>query len=150
MVGPSSNRPCCSSPVGVEPQDKERSPMAPRRATYPLPRSRRCRFASARLPRAPPSARWTSQPWWNATKEVDRMPVAGIDARQIEAFKKEYKASPKSFMLGLEARSIWEGRGLGNLGKVGPWKLGTTSIKKPSRDFSVQLGSWQEVGDALG
>jgi uncharacterized OsmC-like protein len=83
-------------------------------------------------------------------KEVDRMPVAGIDARQIEAFRKEYKASPKSFTLGLEARSIWEGRGLGNLGKVGPWKLGTTSIKKPSRDFSVQLGSWQEVGDALG
>jgi uncharacterized OsmC-like protein len=78
------------------------------------------------------------------------MPVAGIDARQIEAFTKEYKASPKSFTLGLEARTIWEGRGLGNLGKVGPWKLGTSAMKKPSRDFSVQLGSWQEVGDALG
>jgi uncharacterized OsmC-like protein len=78
------------------------------------------------------------------------MPVPGIDARQIEAFTKEYNKSPKSFTLGLEARSIWEGRGLGNLGKVGPWKLGTSAIKKPSRDFSVQLGSWQEVGDALG
>jgi uncharacterized OsmC-like protein len=78
------------------------------------------------------------------------MPVQGIDARQIEAFNKEYKASPKSFTLGLEARSIWEGRGLGNLGKVGPWKLGTKAVTKPSRDFSVQLGSWQEVGDALG
>lgn len=78
------------------------------------------------------------------------MPVAGIDARQIEAFTKEYTRSPKSFTLGLEARTIWEGRGLGNLGKVGPWKLGTKSVKKPSRDFSMQLGSWQEVGDALG
>jgi uncharacterized OsmC-like protein len=78
------------------------------------------------------------------------MPVPGINARQIEAFNKEYKASPQSFSLGLEAKSIWEGRGLGNLGKVGPWKLGTRSMTKPARDFSVQLGSWQEVGDALG
>ena len=78
------------------------------------------------------------------------MPVAGIDARQIETFGKEYEKSPKSFNLGLEARAIWEGRGLGNLGKVGPWKLGTSAMKKPSRDFSVQLGSWREVGDALG
>jgi uncharacterized OsmC-like protein len=78
------------------------------------------------------------------------MPVPGIDARQIEAFGKEYEKSPKSFTLGLEARSIWEGRGLGNLGKVGPWKLGTSAMKRPSRDFSVQLGSWREVGDAIG
>ena len=78
------------------------------------------------------------------------MPVPGINARQIEAFNKEYKASPQSFSLGLEAKTIWEGRGLGNLGKVGPWKLGTRSMTKPARDFSVQLGSWQEVGDALG
>ncbi len=78
------------------------------------------------------------------------MPVPGIDARQIEAFSKEYKGSPKSFTLGLEARTIWEGRGLGNLGKVGPWKLGTKPVEKASRDYSVQLGSWREVGDALG
>lgn len=78
------------------------------------------------------------------------MPVPGIDARQIEAFGKEYEKSPKSFTLGLEARAIWEGRGLGNLGKIGPWKLGTSAMKKPTRDFSVQLGSWREVGDALG
>jgi uncharacterized OsmC-like protein len=84
------------------------------------------------------------------TKEVERMPISGIDARQIETFNKEYEKSPKSFTLGLEARSIWEGRGLGNLGKIGPWKLGTSAMKKPSRDFSVQLGSWQEVGDSLG
>ncbi len=78
------------------------------------------------------------------------MPVAGIDARQIESFMKEYNKSPESYTLGLEARTIWEGRGLGNLAKVGPWKLGPNAIKKASRDFSVQLGSWQEVGDALG
>ncbi len=78
------------------------------------------------------------------------MPVAGIDAPKIESFNKEYRKSPESFTLGLEARTIWEGKGLGNLGKVGPWKLGTSKIHKESRDFSVQFGSWKEVGDALG
>jgi uncharacterized OsmC-like protein len=33
---------------------------------------------------------------------------------------------------------------------VGPWTLGDEMIVKPTRDFSVQLGSWQEVGDAIG
>jgi uncharacterized OsmC-like protein len=78
------------------------------------------------------------------------MPVEGINANQLEAFGKEYKASPKSFTLGLEAKTIWEGRGLGNLGKVSRWKLGGQTITKPTRDFSVQLGSWKEVGDAVG
>lgn len=78
------------------------------------------------------------------------MPVPGINARQIAAFNKQYEESPQSFTLGLEAKTIWEGRGLGNLGKVGPWKLGKQAMAKSSRDFSVQLGSWQEVGDALG
>jgi uncharacterized OsmC-like protein len=78
------------------------------------------------------------------------MSVAGINARQIEAFNKEYQGSPQSFTLGLEAKTIWEGRGLGNLGRVGPWKLGKQSMTKPARDYSVQLGSWREVGDALG
>jgi uncharacterized OsmC-like protein len=78
------------------------------------------------------------------------MPVEGIDSRQIGVFNKEYAASPGNFMLGIEGRTIWEGRGLGNLGKVGRWSLGGQVMDKPTRDFSVQLGSWKEVGDALG
>lgn len=78
------------------------------------------------------------------------MPIAGINERQLETFNKEYKTSPESFMLGLEAKTLWEGRGLGNLGKIGRWSLGGQTIDKPTRDFSVQLGSWQEVGDAIG
>ena len=78
------------------------------------------------------------------------MPVEGIDARQIQSFNKEYSASPANFRLGIEGRAMWEGRGLGNLGKVGRWSLGGQVMDKPTRDFSVQLGSWQEVGDALG
>ena len=76
--------------------------------------------------------------------------VPGINPRRLEAFNKQYNASPEKFTLGLQAKTTWEGRGLGNLGKVGRWSLGGQSIEKPTRDFSVQLGSWKEVGDAIG
>jgi hypothetical protein len=36
---------------------------------------------------------------------------------------------------------MWEGHGLGNLAKVGRWTLGGNAIEKPTRDFSVQVGS---------
>jgi len=76
--------------------------------------------------------------------------VKGINAQQLEGFNKQYAASPEKFTLGLQAKTVWEGQGLGNLGKVGRWTLGGQPIEKPTRDFSVQLGSWKEVGDAIG
>ncbi len=76
--------------------------------------------------------------------------VKGINAGQLEAFNKQYAAAPTKFTLGLQAKTTWGGRGLGNLGKVGKWTLGGQPIEKPTRDFSVQLGSWKEVGDAIG
>ena len=76
--------------------------------------------------------------------------VKGIDPKQLEAFNKQYAASPGKFTLGLQAKTTWEGRGLGNLGKVGRWTLGGQPVEKATRDFSVQLGSWKEVGDAIG
>jgi uncharacterized OsmC-like protein len=78
------------------------------------------------------------------------MAVEGIDVNQLEAFNKDYSSAPSSFTLGIEGKTIWEGRGLGNLGKVGRWTLGGQPIEKPTRDFSVQFGSWKEVGDAIG
>jgi uncharacterized OsmC-like protein len=84
------------------------------------------------------------------SRAPESMAVEGIDARQIEAFNKGYRDTPSNFTLGIDARSIWEGRGLGNLGKVGPWSMGGQLMEKPTRDFSVQIGSWREVGDALG
>src|SRR5438270_6437977 len=78
------------------------------------------------------------------------MAVEGIDPDQLEAFNKDYSSSPTSFTLGIEGKTIWEGRGLGNLGKAGRWTLGGQPIEKPTRDFSVQFGSWKEVGDAIG
>lgn len=76
--------------------------------------------------------------------------IKGIDAKQLENFNKQYATSPQKFTLGLQAKTIWEGQGLGNLGKIGQWTLGGQPMVKPTRDFSVQLGSWKEVGDAIG
>jgi uncharacterized OsmC-like protein len=84
------------------------------------------------------------------SRTAESAAVEGIDARQIEAFNKGYRDAPSNFTLGIDALSVWEGRGLGNLGKVGPWSLGGQRMVKPTRDFSVQIGSWREVGDALG
>src|SRR5712691_5900565 len=81
---------------------------------------------------------------------VATMPIQGINTRQLEEFNEQYASSPKNFILGIESRTIWEQKGLGNLGKVGRWTLGGQAIEKPTRDFSVQLGSWKEVGDAIG
>ena len=78
------------------------------------------------------------------------MTVEGIDVHQLETFNKEYERSPEGFTLGIEAKTIWEGRGLGNLGRIGRWSLGSQTMEKPTRDFSVQIGSWREVGDAIG
>lgn len=78
------------------------------------------------------------------------MAVEGINTTQLGSFNKQYTSSPSSFTLGIEGRTIWEERGLGSLGKVDRWSLGGQTMEKPTRDFSVQLGSWREVGDAIG
>lgn len=82
--------------------------------------------------------------------KVATRPIEGINTSQLETFNKQYASAPSSFELGIEGKTIWEQRGLGNLGKVGRWTLGGQPIEKPTRDFSVQLGSWKEVGDAIG
>jgi uncharacterized OsmC-like protein len=78
------------------------------------------------------------------------MAVKNIDAGQLQSFTNMYNDAPESYTLGIEAKTTWEGQGLGNLAKVGRWTLGGNAIEKPTRDFSVQVGSWKEVGDALG
>src|ERR1051325_5340426 len=76
--------------------------------------------------------------------------IKGINTKQLTAFNEQYAAAaPGTFTLGLQAKTIWEGQGLGNLGKVGRWTLGGQPIEKPTRDFSVQLGSWKERNKPL-
>jgi hypothetical protein len=57
-----------------------------------------------------------------------------------------YNDAPESYTLGIEAKTMWQGHGLGNLAKVGRWTLGGDAIEKPTRDFSVQVGPGRRSG----
>ncbi|TMC75816.1 MAG: hypothetical protein E6J15_06865 [Chloroflexi bacterium] len=70
--------------------------------------------------------------------KVATMPVEGIDTRQLEKFNEQYTSAPRNFELGIECRTIWEQKGLGNLGKVGRWTLGGQAIEKPTRDCQAR------------
>ncbi len=76
--------------------------------------------------------------------------LPGFDRDKLEEFAKYAAENPNDVILGLEAKTIWEGHGVENLGKIGPWSLGGKRIDKPTRDFSIQFGAWQEVEEAIG
>lgn len=76
--------------------------------------------------------------------------IPGFSVQAMEEFNKTAAENPNDFILGLEAKSIWEGKGIESLGKIGPWKLGDQEISKETRDFSIQFGAWKEVEEALG
>lgn len=76
--------------------------------------------------------------------------IPGFNVQAMEAFNKTAAENPNDVVLGLEAKSIWEGSGIENLGKIGPWEMAGQKISKESRDFSIQFGAWKEVEEALG
>lgn len=76
--------------------------------------------------------------------------IPGIDVATLEAFNAHAAAHPNEVLLGLEAKTYWEGRSGESLAKVGPWALAGQRIEKPSRDYSIQFGGWKEVLDAIG
>lgn len=80
--------------------------------------------------------------------EVKAFP--GIDVEKMEGFNAFAAENPNEVLLGLEARTIWEGKGGNSLAKVGPWKLAEKTIVKRSRDYSIQFGAWKEVEEAIG
>jgi uncharacterized OsmC-like protein len=76
--------------------------------------------------------------------------LPGFDAAKLEAFCDFAEANPNEVLLGMRAKTYWEGSGGLSLAKVGPWQLAGQTISKPSRDYSIQFGAWKEVEDALG
>lgn len=76
--------------------------------------------------------------------------IPGFDVDKMEAFNAFAAENPNDVVLGLEARTIWEGHGGESLGKIGPWKLAGQEINKPTRDYSIQFGAWKEVEEAIG
>jgi uncharacterized OsmC-like protein len=76
--------------------------------------------------------------------------IPGIDKKKLADFGAAANADPSKVRLGLEATTIWEGHGVENLCKIGPWELAGERIDKRTRDYSVQLGAWKEVEEAIG
>lgn len=76
--------------------------------------------------------------------------IPGFDLEKVEDFIAFAAEHPNDVLLGLEARSIWEGYAGDSLAKIGPWTLAGTRIDKPTRDYSIQFGAWKEVCEAIG
>ncbi len=76
--------------------------------------------------------------------------IRGFDVDKLNEFSQYAAENPNDVILGLEAKSIWEGHSGESLAKIGPWQLANERIDKPTRDFSIQFGAWKEVEEAMG
>ncbi len=76
--------------------------------------------------------------------------IPGFNIDKLDEFSKHAQANPNDVLLGLEAKSIWEGSAIQNLGKIGPWQMAGQTINKTTRDYSIQFGAWKEVQEAIG
>jgi uncharacterized OsmC-like protein len=76
--------------------------------------------------------------------------VPGFNTEKLDEFSAYASEHPEKVLLGLEAKTIWEGYAVENLAKIGRWELGGEAIEKPERDYSIQFGAWKEVEEAIG
>lgn len=76
--------------------------------------------------------------------------IPGFDVDKLNEFSEYAAEHPNDVLLGLEAKTIWEGHSGESLAKIGPWEMAGERIEKPTRDFSIQFGAWKEVEEAMG
>lgn len=74
--------------------------------------------------------------------------VNGMDLGKLEAFRKSLEANP--VILGLEARSVWEGHSGRSTVHIGPYDLGGQHIDRDTRHYTIPYGAWREVEEAVG
>jgi uncharacterized OsmC-like protein len=74
--------------------------------------------------------------------------VNGMDLDKLEAFRSAIKANP--VILGLEARTIWEGHSGRSTVHIGPYELGGQRIDRETRHYTIPYGAWKEVEEAVG
>ncbi len=53
----------------------------------------------------------------------------------------------EKFTLGIEAKTMWEGHGLGNLAKVGQWRLGGQPISKSLKAINLNATARGKLSD---
>ena len=74
--------------------------------------------------------------------------VTGMNLQKLEAFRKALEEKP--VILGLEARSVWEGHSGRNTVHIGPYSLDGKRIDRDTRHYTMAYGAWKEVEEALG
>ncbi len=74
--------------------------------------------------------------------------VNGMDLGRLEAFRKSLEANP--VILGLKARSVWEGHSGRSTVHIGPYDLGGQHIDRDTRHYTIPYGAWREVEEAVG
>lgn len=74
--------------------------------------------------------------------------VSGMDLDKLEAFRMALEESP--VILGLGARSVWEGHSGRSTVHIGPYELGGQHIDRETRHYTIPYGAWKEVEEAIG
>ena len=74
--------------------------------------------------------------------------VSGMDLENLEAFRSAIKEQP--VVLGLEARSVWEGHSGRSTVHIGPYELGGQKIDRDTRHYTIPYGAWKEVEEVIG
>jgi len=74
--------------------------------------------------------------------------VNGMNLEKLEAFRSSIKENP--VILGLDARSVWEGHSGRSTVHIGPYDLGGQHIDRETRHYTIPYGAWREVEEAVG
>ncbi len=73
---------------------------------------------------------------------------SGMDLDKLEAFRTALSENP--VILGLEARSVWEGHSGRSTVHSGPYELAGERIDRDTRHYTIPYGAWREVEEAVG
>ena len=73
---------------------------------------------------------------------------SGMDLEKLEAFRSALADNP--VILGLEARSVWEGHSGRSTVHIGPYELAGERIDRDTRHYTIPYGAWREVEEAVG
>ncbi len=73
---------------------------------------------------------------------------SGMDLEKLEAFRSALAENP--VILGLEARSVWEGHSGRSTVHIGPYELAGERIDRDTRHYTIPYGAWREVEEAVG
>jgi len=80
----------------------------------------------------------------------DRQTAHGIDLETLGGFAEHAAENPEAVKLGLGASATYEGTAAHSLAKIDSYELGSETIARETREYTIPYGGWKEVLDAGG